>query len=472
MAKCIMIQGTMSDAGKSIIAAGLCRIFTQDGYRVAPFKSQNMALNSYATIDNKEIGRAQAMQAEACKKDCDARMNPVLLKPESDRGSQVIVMGEVFGTMKAGEYFSYRKKLMPQILDAYNSLAAENDIIVIEGAGSPAELNLAKDDIVNMGLADALNAPVILVGDIDRGGVFAQLYGTVSLMEEGNRNRIEGLIVNKFRGDEKLFADGITILEEKCQKQVLGVVPFVNNLRIDGEDSLALSDLAEAGIKNKNTDAKKVAVVRLAHISNYTDFAALAYRNDIRLTFVDTSKELADADLIIIPGTKNTIGDLQNLKEQGLDEAIIKQAQAGTPVLGICGGYQILGRGIEESDGTEGTRSEEGLGLLPVRTTMVEKKRVRRIRAVVTAEPFCGKKDYTYEIHNGETKVEQEGTEPFAKLSDGSLDGCVYNNVYGTYLHGLFDTERDSDEEYDRLAEALRNSLNIEAIYRIMEKYQ
>lgn len=473
MAKTIMIQGTMSDAGKSILAAALCRIFTLDGYKVAPFKSQNMALNSFSTSDGKEIGRAQAMQAQACKTDCDVRMNPVLLKPLSNLGSQVVVMGKSIGTMTAKDYFSYRKKLMPKILDAYNSLAKENDIVVIEGAGSPAELNLKRDDIVNMGLAKAVNAPVLLVADIDRGGVFAQLYGTVKLLSQDEQNRIEGLVVNKFRGDEKLFSDGIDILEEKCQKDVLGLVPYINDLRIDGEDSLALEALIKAAKQHKKENAKKVAVVKLDHISNYTDFAPLAYRDDTDLSFTTSATEIKAVDIVIIPGTKNTIGDLVTLKKTGLDKAIHEAAQNQKTVLGICGGYQMLGEMIEDSNGIEGDiRREKGLGLLPVHTTMTASKKVRRIEAVVEDGIFSGKKDFVYEIHNGVSKIQNSKGKRFARLSDGTDDGCVCRNVYGTYLHGLFDTKGENELQYERLAGIVRNSLNMEKIYAIMERYQ
>ena len=337
MAKKIMIQGTMSNAGKSLIVAGLCRIFKQDGYRVAPFKSQNMALNSYITEEGLEMGRAQVMQAEAAGIRPQVCMNPILLKPTNDTGSQVIVNGEVLENMKARDYFAYKKKLIPDILKAYHTLEQQADIIVIEGAGSPAEINLKADDIVNMGLAKLVDAPVLLAGDIDRGGVFAQLYGTVELLEPAERARIKGLVINKFRGDVEILRPGLAMLEEKTQLPVLGVVPY---LKVDIEDEDSLSTRLDAGKAIHPLDA---AILRLPHISNFTDFMPLEQHPLLGVRYVQNTRQLGTPDLIILPGTKNTVDDLLWLRQSGLEAALLKLAANGTPVLGVCGGYQMLG---------------------------------------------------------------------------------------------------------------------------------
>ena len=337
-AGCIMVQGTMSGAGKSLLCAALCRIFAQDGYKTAPFKSQNMALNSFVTRDGLEMGRAQVVQAQAAGVEPDVRMNPILLKPSSDVGSQVIVNGEVRGDMSAKEYFRRKKSLIPDILRAYDSLADEFDIIVIEGAGSPAEINLKADDIVNMGLAKLVDAPVLLAGDIDRGGVFAQLYGTVALLEPDERARICGLIINKFRGDVEILRPGLAMLEEKTQLPVLGVVPY---LRVDIEDEDSLSQRLEMRDGKKPLDA---AVIRLPHLSNFTDFMPLEQHPLLGVRYVSNAHELGAPDLILLPGTKNTVDDLLWLRQCGLETALLKLAAKGTPVLGVCGGYQMLGQ--------------------------------------------------------------------------------------------------------------------------------
>ena len=357
--KCIMIKGTMSDAGKSVVCAALCRIFRQDGYSVAPFKSQNMALNSYITRDGFEMGRAQVMQAEAAGIEPDVRMNPVLLKPSSDTGSQVIVLGEIRDEMSAMEYHHYKQKLLPEVKAAFRDLAETHDIIVIEGAGSPAEINLAENDIVNMGLARCLNAPVLLVGDIDRGGVFAQLYGTAELMEPEDRDRIEGMIINKFRGDVDILKPGLTMLEEKTDIPVLGVIPMIH-ADLDDEDSLS-SRLDQKG-GNAPID---IAVIRLPRLSNFTDFNALSAEGIASVRYVREVRELGDPDLIILPGTKNTMDDLIWLRTCGLEAVILKAAAAGKPVLGVCGGYQMLGTVLHDPDGAELHGDLPGLGLLP-----------------------------------------------------------------------------------------------------------
>ena len=490
MAKRIMIQGTMSGAGKSLLVTALCRIFLQDGYRVAPFKSQNMALNSFVTPDGLELGRAQAAQAEAAGLECDVRMNPILLKPSSDTGSQLIVNGEVRGHYAARDYFRMKRGLIPDILTAYNSLAAENDILVIEGAGSPAEINLRQDDIVNMGLAELVNAPVLLTGDIDRGGVFAQLYGTVALLRPEERRRVKGTIVNKFRGDVELLRPGLTQLEELTGVPVLGVVPYVR-VEIDEEDSLAPC------LERNRTDCPlRVAVIRLPHLSNFTDFSPLEEHPSIGIYYVNRPDELGDPDLLILPGTKNTMDDLRWLWESGLAEAILACAGRGTPVLGVCGGYQMLGSTLADPTGVERQGTLQGLGLLPVHTVFTPEKTRTRRSAVCTAAPFEGAALRGYEIHMGRTDT--GGAQPFCRLENGETDGAVSGNVFGTYLHGLFDSgalverlaeylaERKGleipqahietraayrDRQYELLAAAVRESLDMGRIYEIMEEY-
>lgn len=488
--RCIMVQGTMSGAGKSLLCAALCRIFHQDGLRCAPFKSQNMALNSYVTRDGLEMGRAQVVQAMAAGVEPDVRMNPILLKPCSDVGSQVIVNGEVRGQMPAREYFRYKKQLVPEILAAYHSLAEENDVIVIEGAGSPAEINLKADDIVNMGLARLVDAPVLLAGDIDRGGVFAQLYGTVALLEPEERARVKGLIINKFRGDVEILRPGLAPLEEKTGVPVIGVVPYVRT-EIDDEDSLAPSlGRTEA---HKPLDA---AVIRLPRISNFTDFSPLEQHPLLGVRYVSSPQTLGRPDVVILPGTKSTLDDLVWLRENGLEAAILKLAAAGVPVMGICGGYQMLGRTLSDPEGTEGGipgAVVRGLGLLPVDTVFCAQKTRTRVEARALAGPFAGARLEGYEIHMGRTQVDGE---PFCRLEDGRAEGCAAGHVYGTYLHGLFDTGEATarladllcktkgidpagaaplshrafqEREFGRLAEAVRAALDMDAIYRMME---
>lgn len=491
MAKCIMIQGSMSGAGKSLLVTALCRIFAQDGLRAAPFKSQNMALNSYVTPDGLELGRAQAVQAEAAGIECDVRMNPILLKPSSDTGSQLIVLGEVRGQYDAKDYFAMKKSLIPEIRAAYDSLAAENDVIVIEGAGSPAEINLRADDIVNMGLAELVDAPVLITGDIDRGGVFAQLYGTVALLRPEERRRVEGLVINKFRGDVELLKPGLVQLEELTAKPVLGVVPWLR-LDIDDEDSLA-----PRLTKKAEKRALDLAVIRLPHLSNFTDFSPLEEHPAIALRYVMKKAELGAPDLILLPGTKNTMGDLSWLFDCGLAGEIQRLCGAGTPVLGVCGGYQMLGRTLSDPEGVEQQGTREGLGLLPTETVFTAEKTRTRRRADCVSGPFKGAKLEGYEIHMGQTR--RLGGEAFCRLENGGEDGTVSGHVFGTYLHGLFDsgelTEKLADylaarkgmplppvqisnraayrnRQYDLLADAVRASLDMERIYRIMEEYE
>ncbi len=490
MAKCIMVQGTMSGAGKSLLVTALCRIFSQDGYRVAPFKSQNMALNSYITRDGLEMGRAQVAQAEAAGKEPDVRMNPILLKPSSDTGSQVIVNGQVRGQYRAVDYFKMKKSLVPDILSAYRSLAAENDILVIEGAGSPAEINLKTDDIVNMGLAKLVNAPVVLVGDIDPGGVFAQLYGTVSLLEPEERSRILGTIINKFRGDVEILRPGLNMLEDLTGVPVLGVIPYTH-VDIDDEDSL--SARLDQSSHQKPVD---IAVIRLPRISNFTDFSPLEEHPSLGIRYVRDPHQLGNPDLIILPGTKSTMADLKWLRETGLAVLIQRKSQAGTPVLGVCGGYQMLGQRISDPQGVEFAGTMDGLGLLPVTTVFTSDKTRTRVTATAQPQPFSGAALDCYEIHMGLTHGDAA---PFAVLSDGTSEGAAQGLVFGTYLHGLFDsgtlTEKlalwllqrkglDPSEQtvesrasyrqrqYDILADTVRRNLDLDRLYRAMEAFQ
>lgn len=505
MAKAIMIQGTMSNVGKSFFTAGLCRILKQDGYRAAPFKSQNMALNSYVTRDGYEMGRAQVMQAEAAGVEPDVSMNPILLKPMTDVGSQVIVNGRVLKNMRADEYFQYKKKLVPEIKKAYEKLDRAYDMIVIEGAGSPVELNLKQDDIVNMGLAKLLHAPVLLVGDIDRGGIFAQMIGTCDLMEPEERELVKGLIVNKFRGDRGLFAEGVAILEEKCGLPVLGVVPYMD-VDIDDEDSLSdkLAQSEEGEGRKLSSEngggAIDIAVIRLPRISNFTDFDVFNQYEGVTVRYVSRAGQLGRPDFIILPGTKSTIADLMWLRECGLEEEIRGCAAAGLPVFGICGGYQMLGEQISDPDEIEGGGKVSGMGLLPVKTVFRGEKRRMRVTGTVAKlsgafKELSGQMFSGYEIHMGETvAAEPAGKEPFSHLSSGHGDGAYRADVYGTYVHGIFDersvsetivkalyrrkglvysqralNRRDYRElQYERLARQVRANVDMERIYEIL----
>ncbi len=491
MAKSIMIQGTMSNVGKSLLCAALCRIFKQDGYRTAPFKSQNMALNSYITDDGLEMGRAQAVQAEAAGIAADVRMNPILLKPTSDRGSQVIVEGRVWGQYEARDYFARKKSLIPTILRCYNSLAAENDIIVIEGAGSPAEINLKQNDIVNMGLAELVSAPVLLVGDIDPGGVFAQLYGTVALLEPDEQARIRGLIINKFRGDKSLLDPGIAMLEEKTGLPVLGTIPYTR-LDIDEEDSMAASLLEKH--PRKDID---IAVIHLPRISNFTDFAPLDRHSQLGVRYVSDPKILGRPDLIILPGTKNTMADLAWLRETGLAEAVCRLAGRGCPVLGICGGYQMLGTEISDPCRAEGGGNARGLGLLPLKTVFLPRKTRKKTLLKIEDGFLAGCTASGYEIHMGITRA-ADSAAPSQEAGSRTVTRAAAGpeQIWGTYLHGLFDRgqvveqlaawlcgrrhlecsgervpDRDIEKErqYDLLADAVRKNLDLAAIYRIMD---
>lgn len=492
MAKAIMIQGTMSNAGKSLLCTGLCRIFAQDGYRVAPFKSQNMALNSFVTKDGLEMGRAQVVQAEAACTEPDVRMNPLLLKPMGNSSSQVILCGEVLGNYSAREYYKIRPTLTKDVLAAYNSLAAENDIIVIEGAGSPAEINLPKDDFVNMGMARLASAPVLLVGDIDRGGVFAQLYGTVAILPEDEQKMIRGTIINKFRGDPALLGDGRDILKNLTGKPVVGVVPYID-VDIDDEDSLA-----ERLNRTYGESVLDIAVVYLPHISNFTDFAVLEATPGVAVRYVKKADELGKPDMVIVPGSKNTIGDLRWMRQSGMEAAVKNLHESGTVIFGICGGYQMLGRVIEDNANVEGGGVISGMGLLPTKTVFEEEKHRTQSRGTVLAaggilSAIENTSVYGYEIHMGST-VLLDDAEPLLRLENGTRDGCHCGNVYGCYLHGFFDSdecrravlnalakkkgvelevasitvEEYKDEQYNILADNLRKHIDMEFIYNLL----
>ena len=497
MARCIMVQGTCSNAGKSLLCAALCRIFRQDGYRVAPFKSQNMALNSFITAGGKEMGRAQVVQAEAAGIPPDVRMNPILLKPTSDTGSQVVVMGEACGNRTAREYWGGKKALLPIVRDAYDSLAAEYDIIVIEGAGSPAEINLKQDDIVNMGLAKLVDAPVLLVGDIDRGDVFASLYGTVALLEAEEQARVRGLIVNKFRGDVELLRPGLTQLERLTGKPVVGVVPY-GRFDIDDEDSLS-ARLDACGAPA----LVDIAVVRLPRLSNFTDFSPLERIEGVGVRYAGAPEQLEGADLILLPGTKSTLADLKWLRESGMEAQLLKWHAAGVPVFGGCGGYQMMGRAVSDPENTEGGGVMRGLGLLPVETVFRPVKTTAQASGAFgtvggVLRGLSGAGASGYEIHMGETALDA-GALPLIRLTraDGTSfwDGCQADSAYGTYLHGLFDmpdaaqalvqalaarrgvtladtacdTARYKERQYDLLADTVRRALDMGYIYRILE---
>lgn len=480
-AKPIMIQGTMSNAGKSLLCAALCRIFHQDGYRVAPFKSQNMALNSFITDEGLEMGRAQVVQAEAACVKPSVLMNPILLKPTTDVGSQVIVNGEVRGNMRAADYFKYKTQLVPDILRAYDTLASEADIMVIEGAGSPAEINLKSADIVNMGMAKMASSPVLLVGDIDRGGVFAQLFGTVALLEPDERAMVKATVINKFRGDVSILAPGLDMLYDLVKVPCAGVVPYV---RVDIDDEDSLSERLTAGAR-KEID---IAVVSLPRISNFTDFSPFSRFSGVSLRYVKNLFEMGSPDMILLPGTKSTISDLKWLRQNGLEAAILKAASRGTPVFGICGGLQMLGQKISDPYNTEGGGEIAGMGLLPLETVFAKEKTRTQTEGIFRDEEglFAGLNGLYYrgyEIHMG-----QSGTNaPLIRSG----------NVWGSYIHGLFDEngiaevivralydraglEFDEnavfdvheyrESQYDKLADAVRGALDMDMIYRIIEE--
>ncbi len=501
--------------GKSIITAGLCRIFKNMGLKVAPFKAQNMALNSAVTKEGGEIGRAQAIQAEACGIESSVHMNPVLLKPNSDMGSQVIIHGKVVGNMKAREYYTFKQTAWTAVCESYDRLAAEYDVIVIEGAGSPAEVNLKENDIVNMKVAEMSNAPVLLVSDIDRGGVFASLVGTMELLTQSEREMVCGFIINKFRGDKTLLEPGLEFIEKRTGVPVLGVIPYMRDMGIGEEDSVGLektnpphrkgtvpdlrtecSEVVESGLSS----VLKAGVIRLPHISNYTDFDSLQREQDVQLSYIQRPKEVDGLDLVIIPGSKNTIDDLLFLRETGLAEVIKRHYGNGKHLVGICGGYQILGLKVSDPYGveTEGV-TEEGLGLLRVETVLLKEKVTANVEAVSHPSSLILHPSVRgYEIHMGETMLLGDAEPLFVikkrngndiEISDGATtkDG----RCWGTYIHGIFDNDEfrrnflngirkekgldildktaKKEDDFDRLAGVLKENLDMEYILKMIE---
>lgn len=481
-----MIQGTGSHVGKSILVCALCRILKQDGYRVAPFKAQNMALNSFVTKDGKEMGRAQVAQAEAAGIPPTVEMNPILLKPTGDCGSQVIVMGKPIGNMTAREYYQKKNEFVSIIQEAYDKLRNQFDIIVIEGAGSPAEINLKDGDIVNMGMAEMASAPVVLVTDIDRGGAFAWVVGTLELLTTAERNRIKGIVFNKFRGDKNILKPGLDMLENRIDKPVIGVIPHIHNLNVDDEDSVSLEYHNGDNTFNDNSYID-IVVIKLPHISNFTDFKIFTHESDVRVRFVDRVSDIGKPDLLIIPGTKSTISDLMFLEKTGISEKILNLSKCGTMIIGICGGYQILGWQIYDPYRVESSRDNiQGLCLLDTTTTFAREKHTYQVKAHVLEQEslFSLNNGLTgYEIHMGVTTYNgYNGFRPFARIIERAgekvdiLDGCVSNdgNIIGTYIHGIFDNDefRSKLLDYMRLRKGLKSSNSIRVSFNSIKEHR
>jgi len=505
-ARAVMVLGTSSHVGKSLLTAALCRIFAQQGHRVAPFKSQNMSLNSAVTPEGLEIGRAQALQAEAAGIPASVHMNPILLKPSGEMTSQIVVRGKIWGSLTASDYHLRRvEELMPIVRESYEILAAQNDVIVLEGAGSPAEINLKQNDIVNMRMAELADAACLLVGDIDRGGVFASLLGTVELLDPQEQARIRGFLINKFRGDVKLLEPGVRMIEERLAMPCLGVVNYLPQLTIDEEDSLGLPALASERSNTwfPSTDAARplrIAVIALPSFSNFTDFDALRTEPSVSLHLCRSSEQLAHADIIIVPGSKQTASDLRWMRTEGLDRAICIHARKGI-VVGVCGGMQILGGEIRDPHQMEDANGTHGLGLLAIHTTMQPYKTTKLSSGFLAVsslfgQPIAKSRISGYEIHIGETTY-LEGATPFAMLEADnavlSRDGCISTNecVFGTYLHGIFDDDgfrhsflaaarafyhlaaadhledwkQKREASLDRLADTVRASLDLTQIF-------
>ncbi len=490
----VMLAGTGSDVGKSVIATALCRIFRQDGYNPAPFKAQNMALNSYATPDGLEIGRAQAVQAEAAGIPCHTDMNPLLLKPSSDHTSQVVLNGKPMGNMGAYDYFRRdegREVLRSEVNAAFDRLNSRYNPIVMEGAGSISEINLRDTDLVNMPMARYAGARVILVADIDRGGVFASAYGSIALQTPQDKRLIKGIIVNKFRGDLRLFEEGRKILEDICKVPVLGVVPYFKDIHIEEEDSMELAGKQHSAVSGR----VNVAVILLRHISNFTDFGMLERDPRVNLYYTNNIEEISKADIIILPGTKSTIDDLYEIRRNGVAESVLRAHKAGTTVLGICGGYQMMGLSVDDPQGVEGSvRKIPGLGLLPVDTVMEGSKVTRQVRFGFIDSDKC--ECTGYEIHMGRTEVSPAGAECSAlnTFADGSSEGCIVDSrTMGTYIHGIldnpqviesllapFETAKSGStalsykdfkqQQYDLLADHVRKHLDMSLLYRIMSE--
>jgi adenosylcobyric acid synthase len=540
MAKAIMVQGTGSDVGKSILVCALCRIFRQEGLKVAPFKAQNMSNNSYVTVDGREMGRAQVAQAEAAGILPEAEMNPILLKPSGNNGSQIITMGRPLRHMTAHEYYENKDSMLEIAKKAYETLSSTYDVIVIEGAGSPAEINIKDNDIVNMKIAEIADAPVILVTDIEKGGSFAWIVGTLELLNNDERDRVMGVIINKFRGDLSILESGIDMLEERIKKPVLGVLPYFTDIDIDDEDSMSLDKRnkkqntgretvlhspdkwrrGQEGTKDTKEKPKleletgdkeqenqiDVVIIRLPRISNFTDFDILIREKNISVRFVEDARSIGNPDLIIVPGTKNTIGDLESIKENGIADAVIKLANSGTMVIGICGGYQMLGKVILDPENAESkTLETDGLGLIDVSTLFRMQKNTHQVKASfhdrgsdIFKSLNANSEIAGYEIHMGET-VLLNGAAPFLKITERSDeevsmdDGAVSNdgNVIGSYLHGIFDNDEfrlglinrlreskglspmlaeelssvDKERQYDKLADWFREHINMDLIF-------
>ena len=499
-ARTVMIQGASSSVGKSLLTAALCRIFAGRGVRVAPFKAQNMSNNAAVCADGAEIGRAQAMQAAAAGIEPCADMNPILLKPEADSRSQVIVAGRPWRTLAAREYYTVREQLWSEVVAALGRLRSSHDLVIIEGAGSPAELNFQASEIVNMAVARHARSPVLLVGDIDRGGVFAQLLGTLWLLDAADRELVRGLIVNKFRGDRSLFVDGERILRERAELPVVGVVPFIHGLSLPEEDAAELDGRAAEPARGDTLD---VAVVRLPHIANFDDFDPLRSEPGVRLRYVDSPQALGDPDAVVLPGTKSTAADLQWLRATGLADAVVRLARRGAAVVGICGGFQMLGGPIRDPDCVESAAGDvEGLGLLPTETTFTRKKSTHRVVAHVLGGPgwlgaLAGEVVTGYEIHSGHTRCDR----PWLRLDregdpgQSSFDGLAGEDgrVWGCYLHGLFandvyrrawlaslrggragqalvSTARGFQDELDHLARVVEASLDMDELQRIIRE--
>lgn len=484
-----MIQGTSSSVGKSIIAAALCRLFTRRGLKVAPFKAQNMALNSFVTSRGKEMGRAQVVQAMASCRKPEVDMNPILLKPEGDSTSQVVVMGSPWKTLKAREYYRYRDELWGFVKASMERLLMDNDLIIVEGAGSPAEINLKKNEIVNMRVAREFNVPVLLAGDIDRGGVFASLVGTLSLLEREERDLVKGFIINKFRGDIKLLEPGLDMLAELAGGiPTLGVIPYIRDIRMAQEDSVYLDENPVSGEEG----AIDIVVIKFPRISNYDDFDALAMEEGVQVRFVDDPVEMGQPHAIILPGSKTTLKDLAWLRHKGLDSLILAHVASGASLVGICGGYQMLGSVIRDPMGVEGASGEQpGLGMLPVSTDFEPVKQTTQIKGTFHG----GKGTETmevegYEIHMGTSRILEGGTS-FLQLEDGRSDGCLSagGRIWGTYLHGIFDTPAFRSEwlrslgwdgtslsrslsevreaEFERLADVFEQNMDIALLEKI-----
>ena len=487
----IMFAGTGSDVGKSIIAAAFCRIFKQDGYCPAPFKAQNMALNSYATPEGLEIGRAQAVQAEAAGVPCHTDMNPLLLKPQSDHTSQVVLHGKPIGNRPAYDYFRKegREELRKEVYAAFDRLSARYNPVVMEGAGSLAEINLRETDLVNMTMAIHAGADVILVGDIDRGGVFASVYGSLMLLTPEERKHVKGILINKFRGDIRLFEPGIKMLEELCGIPVLGVVPYYKDIHIEEEDSVSLAMKSVHAMQGK----VNVAVVLLRHLSNFTDFNVLERDPRVHLFYTNNVDELEKADIILLPGSKSTLDDLYELRRNGVAGAIVRARRRGATIMGICGGYQMMGQQILDPEHVEGDlEALPGLGLLPMVTRMSGEKVTRQIKFTLSGS--SSDRMDGYEIHMGvTTPVEGETVCPLNRLEDGSMDGCrVDEKCMGTYIHGILDNasfidfllkpyahrlteeaetfnyQTYKEQQYDKLADHVRAHVNIPLVYQIL----